>query len=60
MPTKPSPRNTRTSFVLPADLHARLLAEHARSGAPLAEIIRRALHDYLAPRELTAKKGGPR
>lgn len=58
----PKPRrNTRTSFVLPAELHVRIQAEQARTGAPLAEIVRRALDGYLTPREReAAKKGGTR
>jgi predicted DNA-binding protein len=51
---------TRTSLSLPRDLYERLQAEHARTGAPLAEIVRRAVDAYLTPREAAAKKAGGR
>lgn len=51
---------TRTSLSLPLDLYERLQAEHARTGAPLAEIVRRAVDAYLTPREAAAKKAGGR
>ena len=43
---------TRTSLSLPNDLYVRLQAEQERTGAPLAEIVRRAIDSYLTPREL--------
>jgi Ribbon-helix-helix protein, copG family len=46
---------TRTSLSLPRDLYERLQAEHARTGAPLAEIVRRAVDAYRTPREAAAK-----
>ena len=52
--------STRTSLSLPSDLYTRLQAEHERTGAPLAEIVRRAIDSYLAPREQAARKGGAR
>jgi predicted DNA-binding protein len=49
---------TRRTLVLPAELYARVQAEQDRTGAPMAEIIRRALNEYLMPREQAARKGG--
>jgi hypothetical protein len=57
---KPAKQATRTSLSLPGDLYARLLAERERSGAPLAEIVRRAVDAYLAPREAAARKTSAR
>jgi predicted DNA-binding protein len=57
---KPRRRATRTSLSLPGDLYERLQAEHERTGAPLAEIVRRAVDAYLTPRERAARKGGTR
>jgi predicted DNA-binding protein len=51
---------TRTSLSLPSDLYARLQAEQERTGAPLAEIVRRAVDSYLTPREQAARKGSAR
>jgi predicted DNA-binding protein len=51
---------TRTSLSLPNDLYARLQAEQQRTGAPLAEIVRRAIDGYLTPREQAARKGSAR
>jgi hypothetical protein len=50
--------STRRTLVLPAELYERVKAENARTGAPVAEIMRRALNEYLTPREQAAKKGG--
>jgi predicted DNA-binding protein len=47
---------TRTSLSLPRDLYERLQAERARTRAPLAEIVRRAVDACLTPREAAAKK----
>jgi predicted DNA-binding protein len=58
--SKGSKKATRTSLSLPGDLYARLQAEHERTGAPLAEIVRRAVDAYLTPREQAARKGSPR
>jgi predicted DNA-binding protein len=43
--------------VLPAELDERVQAEQERTGAPRAEIIRRALNEYLTPREQATRKG---
>jgi hypothetical protein len=51
---------TRRSLVLSAELYVRIQAEQERTGAPMAEIIRRALDAYLTPREQAARKGGTR
>jgi predicted DNA-binding protein len=51
---------TRRSLVLSAELALRVQAEQARTGAPVAEIIRRALDAYLTPREQAARKAGAR
>jgi predicted DNA-binding protein len=59
-PTKAATRGARTNLSLPGDLRARLQAERVRSGAPLAEIIRRAIDAYLTPREQAARKAGGR
>ena len=48
---------TRRTLVLPAELYGRVQAEQERTGAPMAEIIRRALNEYLTPREQVARKG---
>jgi predicted DNA-binding protein len=57
---KKSRGSTRTSLSLPSDLYARLQAEQERTGAPLAEIVRRAVDSYLTPREQAARKAGGR
>ncbi len=57
---KKAPAATRRSLVLTSELYARIKAEQERTGAPMAEIIRRALDSYLSPRELAARKGGAR
>ena len=57
---KKSKGSTRTSLSLPSDLYARLQAEQERTGAPLAEIVRRAVDSYLTPREQMARKAGGR
>jgi hypothetical protein len=48
---------TRRTVVLPAELDERVQAEQERTGAPRAEIIRRALNEYLTPREQATRKG---
>jgi predicted DNA-binding protein len=53
-------KNTRRSLVLSAELAVRIQAEQERTGAPVAEIIRRALDAYLTPREQAARKAGGR
>jgi predicted DNA-binding protein len=35
------------NFIIPPDLDTRLKAESERTGAPMSEIIRRAVRDYL-------------
>ena len=55
-PMTKAKKATRTSLSLPRDLYERLQAEHARTGAPQAEIVRRAVEAYLTPREAAAKK----
>ena len=40
-------RQVRTFCNLPPALHAQLVAESKRTGAPLTEIVRRALMAYL-------------
>jgi hypothetical protein len=57
---KKAPTNIRRSLVLSSHTMARIAAEQARTGAPAAEIIRRALDAYLTPREKAARKGGAR
>ena len=42
---------TRIDIPLPADLAERLDAEHERTGAPKAYLVRRALDRYLPPAE---------
>jgi hypothetical protein len=51
---------TRRSLALTAEFVVRIQAEQERTGAPAAEIIRRALDAYLTPREAAARKGGGR
>jgi len=59
--TKAPKAATRTSLTLPGDLYARIQVEHERTGAPLAEIVRRAVDQYLTPREREAsRRGGAR
>jgi predicted DNA-binding protein len=43
-------------FPLPSDLRRRLEAESDRTGAPLAEVARRALDTYLKSRESSEKE----
>jgi hypothetical protein len=57
MPKKAQGSKRRT-LVLPAELYERVQAEQERTGAPVAEIMRRALNEYLTPREQAAKKRG--
>ena len=45
------------NFPIPKDLRERLEAESKKTGAPLAEITRRALDSYLASRESSIKRG---
>lgn len=47
----------RRTLVLPSELAVRVEAERERTGAAVAEIIRRALNEYLLPREQAARKG---
>lgn len=39
------------NFVIDPDLKARLVADSDRTGAPLAETVRRAINEYLQRRE---------
>jgi predicted DNA-binding protein len=53
-------KSTRRSLVLSPEMAVRIQAEQERTGAPAAEIIRRALDAYLTPREQAARKAGAR
>ena len=53
-------KGSRRTLVLPAELQVRIRAEQERTGAPMAEIIRRALDAYLTLREQAARKAGGR
>ena len=60
MPMSKARKSTRRSLVLSAELYVRVQSEQERTGAPMAEFIRRALDAYLTPREQAARKGAGR